>query len=193
MKRSKMNSLVDIVSFGAFIFLTSTGILVRYILPPGSGRFTTLWGLDRHAWGDIHFWVALAFFACLSAHLFLHWKWILSLLKGKKRQGSGLRAGLGIVGVVTVLALALAPFLVPVEQATSRKEVGDFPNSEMQVRGSMTLAEVEDATDVPRNYLIRELGLPVNIPPSESLRSLGGRYGFGVQRVREVVEQYEQE
>jgi hypothetical protein len=193
MKRSKMNTLVDIVSFGAFIFLTSTGILVRYILPPGSGRFTTLWGLDRHAWGDIHFWVALAFFACLSAHLFLHWKWILSLLKGKKRQGSGLRAALGIVGVVTVLALALAPLLVPVEQTTSRKEVGDFPNSEMRVRGSMTLAEVEDATHVPRNYLIRELGLPVNIPPSESLRSLGGRYGFGVQRVREVVEQYERE
>jgi hypothetical protein len=193
MKRSKMNSLIDIVSFGAFIFLTSTGILVRYILPPGSGRFTTLWGLDRHAWGDIHFWVARAFFACLSAHLFLHWKWILSLLKGKKRQGSGLRAGLGIVGVVTVLALALAPLLVPVEQTTIRKEVGDFPNSEMQVRGSMTLAEVEDATRVPMNYLIRELGLPVNIPPSESLQSLGGRYGFGVQRVREVVEQYERE
>jgi hypothetical protein len=192
MKHSKLNSLVDAISFAAFLFLTTTGVLVRYILPPGSGRFTTLWGLDRHDWGDIHFWLALIFFACLSAHLFLHWKWIVFLFKGKKREGSGVRVGLGIVGVITLLALALAPLLVPVEPSTFTSEVGKA-DVKMHVHGSMTLAEVEDATHVPRDYLIQELGLPANIPASESLRSLGGRYGFGVQRVREVVAQYERD
>jgi hypothetical protein len=115
--------MVDGLSFGAFVFLTSTGVLVRYILPPGSGRFTTLWGLDRHDWGNIHFWVALAFFACLSAHLFLHWKWIVSVLNGKKKEGSGVRVALGIVGVITGLALAFAPFLAPVEKTISKEAV----------------------------------------------------------------------
>ena len=134
MKRSKMNSLVDGLSFGAFVFLTSTGVLIRYILPPGSGRFTTLWGLDRHGWGDIHFWVALAFFACLSAHIFLHWKWIVALIKGKKREGSGARVALGIVGVVTVLALALAPLLVPVEQTIAKEALEKRHQPKIHVR-----------------------------------------------------------
>lgn len=193
MKRSKMNTLVDIVSFGAFIFLTSTGILVRYILPPGSGRFSTLWGLDRHGWGDVHFWVALAFFACLSAHIFLHWKWVVSLFKGKKREGSGVRAGLGIVGGMGVIALALAPFLAPVQQNTSRGKLEDLHNFEIQVTGSMTLSEVESVTRVPRQYIMQELGLPADTSPYEPLGSLGSQHGFGVPRVREIVEQYERE
>jgi hypothetical protein len=193
MKRSKLNSLVDVVSFGAFVFLTSTGVLVRYVLPPGSGRFTTLWGLDRHGWGDVHFWVALIFFSCLSAHIFLHWKWIVSLIKGKKREGSGFRVGLGILGVVTVVALALAPLFVPVDPTMSKDAMDGRHQSEIQVRGSMTLAEVEDATHVPHAYLIRELGLPTNTSPSESFRSLGSRHGFNVQRVRDVVDRYERE
>lgn len=193
MKRSKMNSLVDIISFGAFVFLTSTGILVRYILPPGSGRFSTLWGLDRHGWGDVHFWVALAFFACLSVHILLHWKWIVSLFKGKKREGSGVRAGLGIVGVITVIALALAPFLAPVQKNTSRDKLEDLHNYEIRVTGSMTLSEVESVTRVPRQYIMQELGLPVDISADEPLGPLGSQHGFSVQRVREIVAQYERE
>jgi hypothetical protein len=43
---------VDAVAFVAFVFLTTTGIPARYVLPPGSGLWATLWGLDRHERGD---------------------------------------------------------------------------------------------------------------------------------------------
>ena len=117
MKRSNVNFTVDCLGFAAFVLLTATGVLMRYVLPPGSGRSTTIWGLDRHEWGDIHFWIAIAFFAALALHLFLHWRWIVALMSGRPREGSGARVALGTLGLATCLALAISPFLSPVERA----------------------------------------------------------------------------
>ena len=50
MKRTTQNFVIDTVAFAGFVFLTATGVLVRYVLPPGSGHHTTVWGLDRHEW-----------------------------------------------------------------------------------------------------------------------------------------------
>ena len=96
MKRPNLNFLVDCLGFGGFVLLTATGVLMRYVLPPGSGRSTTIWTLDRHEWGSIHFWIAIAFLAVLALHLFLHWRWIVTLMSGRPRQGSGARLALGI-------------------------------------------------------------------------------------------------
>jgi hypothetical protein len=70
-----------------------------------------LWGLTRHEWGNIHFWTAIGLMGALSLHLVLHWRWIVCMVKGKPREGSGIRVALGILGLVSLLALALAPFL----------------------------------------------------------------------------------
>jgi hypothetical protein len=113
MKRSKLNFILDAAAFSGFVFLTTTGVLMRYVLPPGSKRFSMIWGLDRHGWGDIHFWISIAFLGLLAMHLLLHWKWVVNTLRGKSRDDSGLRAGLGIVGTVGLLALAIAPLLSP--------------------------------------------------------------------------------
>jgi hypothetical protein len=56
-KRSTINFIIDAVGFVGFVFLTTTGVLVRYVLPPGSGRRAVLWGMNRHEWGDLHFWI----------------------------------------------------------------------------------------------------------------------------------------
>ncbi len=65
MKRPKLNFFIDIIAFIAFVLLTTTGILMRYILPPGSGKHTLIWGMDRHEWGTIHFWISILFFSIL--------------------------------------------------------------------------------------------------------------------------------
>ena len=44
MKRTNLNLIIDAAGFAGFVFLTATGVLVRYVLPPGSGHHTTLWG-----------------------------------------------------------------------------------------------------------------------------------------------------
>jgi len=62
MKIVKLNFIVDVVAFAGFVVLTTTGVLMRYILPPGSGHYSTIWGMDRHEWGGIHFWASVLFF-----------------------------------------------------------------------------------------------------------------------------------
>jgi hypothetical protein len=125
MSRTTLNYLIDALSFIGFTFLAATGVLLRYVLPPGSGRWSTLWGLQRHDWSEIHFWVAVFFLLVLSMHLFFHWSWITAFVKGHKREESGVRVALGIVALIALLALALAPFFSPVEQ-TPRPGRGRF-------------------------------------------------------------------
>lgn len=117
MRRSSLITLIDILSFIGFVFLTSTGVLMRYVLPPGSGRWSSVWGLSRHDWGTIHYWIALGFFAVLAAHLVLHWRFVAGLFGAHLRAGARLRLALGIVGLVAVLALAAAPVLTPAESS----------------------------------------------------------------------------
>lgn len=114
MKRNALVLLVDVVAFVGFLFLTSTGILLRYLLPPGSGRWTDVWGMTRHEWGDVHFWVSLAFFGVLSLHLLLHWRTALALVRGRRHEGSNWRVILGVVGLLAALLLAAAPLVSPI-------------------------------------------------------------------------------
>ncbi len=87
MRRATVNFVVDIVSFVIFLALAATGSILRYVLPPGSGGQgfrggrplpgpNQLWGLVRHEWGDIHFWLAVTFVILMIVHIILHWGWI---------------------------------------------------------------------------------------------------------------------
>lgn len=122
MKRPTLNLVVDSVAFAGFVLLTSTGVLLRYVLPPGSGRYTTLWALDRHEWGQIHFWISMVFLACLAVHLFGHRRWIASVIRGRPREGSGVRVALGVIGLLAVLAAAAAPFLAEVDREQPERQ-----------------------------------------------------------------------
>jgi hypothetical protein len=194
MKRPNVNFAVDCLGFSGFVLLSATGVLMRYVLPPGSGRSNTVWTLDRHEWGSIHFWIAVAFLAVLACHLFLHWRWIATLLRGRPREGSGARVALGTVGLAALLALAIAPFLSPVERS------GPGPGSPValpreghgleSIRGSMSLGEVEEATGVPAEHILRELGLPSSTSKEERLGRLRTTHGFAIDDVRRIVEAY---
>ena len=116
MKRSTLILLIDGISFACFLFLTTSGILLHYLLPPGSGKWSDIWNMDRHEWGNIHFIISVVFFSVLSLHLVLHWKVIINLIKGHHTEESKLRLGLGLVGLVTVLAFAIAPLVSPTNE-----------------------------------------------------------------------------
>jgi hypothetical protein len=116
-RRPALNFVVDAIAFCGFVFMTASGVLLRFVLPPGSGHRMTIWGLDRHDWGGVHFWMAAALLGALSVHVLLHWKWIVCIVRGQPREGSGVRLALGIVGLVAVLALAAAPLVSRVERA----------------------------------------------------------------------------
>lgn len=192
-KRTSLNFIIDAVAFTGFVVLTTTGVLMRYILPPGSGHYSTIWDLDRHDWGGIHFWVAVVFFLILALHLVLHWRWIVRVLTGRPREGSGFRVGLGIVGLVTVIALSVAPLLAPVERDTGSGEASPGSGQEydaMEIFGSMTFREVEDLTGVPASYIINTLTLPETVSEDERIGPLKHRYDFEIDDIREIVKGY---
>jgi hypothetical protein len=114
-KRATFISLTDVIGFIAFVFLTSSGILLYYLLPPGSGRWAQIWEMSRHEWGAIHLWLAVLFFILMALHLFTHWRFIVGLFKGHIREGERLRTALGMLGLLAVLLLAAAPLVSTVE------------------------------------------------------------------------------
>lgn len=193
MKRANLNLIVDVVAFAGFLVLTTTGVLMRYVLPPGSGHYSTIWSLDRHEWGSIHFWISMVFFSILSLHLISHWRWIGSVVTGRSSESSGFRAALGIVGVVTVVALSLSPLLAPVENSLTSDGTLFLPShkhEEILINGSMTIRQVEELTEVPAIYIIKFLKLPESITAKEQLGTLKRKYGFDMNDVRESVKAY---
>ena len=94
MKRGTVNFIVDVVSFIDLLGLAFTGVIMKYILPPGSGGYgrgfrggrsteqiKELWSMSRHEWGAIHFYLALLFVFLMIVHIILHWEWIKSYFR----------------------------------------------------------------------------------------------------------------
>jgi hypothetical protein len=210
-KRSTVNFVIDALTFAFFVFLVATGFILYYVLPAGSGRIegggpgqgaavreiTLLWGLDRHQWGEIHFWLAAAILILLSFHLALHWRWIVAVVRGRRGEGSGARAALGAVGALGILMLAVMPFLSPSRDVPrgelkpggeAAARTGAFsPAHDDSIRGSMTLKEVEAETGVSADELVRHLGLPPATPLNENLGRLRKQHGLTMEQVREAV------
>jgi len=95
MARGTVNLIVDTISFVNLLGLAVTGLIMKYILPPGSGggpgmgfrggRSTEaakeLWSLSRHEWGTVHFYLAVLFVALMAIHIVLHWDWVKCQIK----------------------------------------------------------------------------------------------------------------
>ncbi len=201
-KRTTINFVIDAVAFVAFVLLTATGMVERYLLPPGTGRFQSLWQMDRHRWGDVHYWIAVVLMGALAAHICLHWKWITSVVRGRPSDASGWRMALGVVGLVGLVGLSLSPFLAEVQQTgvpgrRQHLETPGEPDSNQvggltadDLRGSMSFAEIEQATGVSATLILRELGLPEDVPRDTNLGQIRRQYGFEMDDVRRVVGQH---
>ncbi len=193
MKRTHLHFLIDVVAFAGFVFLTTTGVLLHYLLPPGSGHFSTLWGLDRHQWGTLHFWVSVIFFSVLALHLVLHWRWLFNLAAGRSPEGSGFRLALGLVSALALIAFSVTPLISPVDIASTKSDIpipSSHPFEDIEVRGTMTLLELEQTTGVSADYIIAKLNLPPSVPKNQKLGKLKRQYGFQLTTVRKIIAAY---
>jgi hypothetical protein len=141
MKRTHLNALIDAAACLAFLALLSTGLILEYQLPPGSGGLRgfgfgrgashrtvhLLWGWTRHEWGQVHYWIALGMMAVLGFHVLLHWKWILCTIRGTHTNASGCRLALGMIGLIFAVLLSIAPFLSGTME-TTRGELRESRN-----------------------------------------------------------------
>lgn len=94
MKKNTPNFIVDLVSFIVLLCIFFTGVIMKYILPPGSGgrgygyrggaeadRVRQFISMTRHEWGSVHFYLAILFIILMIVHIVLHWNWIKNYLK----------------------------------------------------------------------------------------------------------------
>ncbi len=113
MERNRLNFLVDLAIFLNAIFLVTTGLIMRYVMPPGTGGRLQLLGMGRHEWGSIHFWLAVGVGLFLLAHVVMHWPWVCSMFSRMLRPAGvssvnspgWTRSVYGCVTLVLVVAL----------------------------------------------------------------------------------------
>jgi hypothetical protein len=82
MKKVHINYLLDAVIALAFLISTATGLA---FMAMGSGGYqggrnaafaTSLLGIAREQWSDLHLVTSLVMITGVGMHLILHWKWI---------------------------------------------------------------------------------------------------------------------
>ena len=113
MNSSTIIKITDLLSFAALTLMISTGTLLEFTLPPRSGG-DEVWNLTRHEWGDIHYFVSIAFLLLMAVHLITHAKFIKCVITGKGSRENNYRIAAGILGAIALIALAFAPVVSPV-------------------------------------------------------------------------------
>lgn len=112
MNRTIANLWLDLVALLLTIGLMLTGGIIHFVLPPGTGHSLRLFGLGRHDYGEIHFWLAALALGVLVLHIVLHWSFVCGVVAksfNKERPGSRqlLRWGLGVVTTTVLLPIVL--------------------------------------------------------------------------------------
>lgn len=95
MRRNTLNFLVDALTLLAIFVMIATGLVIRFVLPPGTGgrhggHGLVLWGMGRHDWGGVHFWASIVLGVLLLLHVALHWSWVcMTLYRWMKGTDAG--------------------------------------------------------------------------------------------------------
>jgi len=207
MKRNTLNYLVDLVTFLVMWGLLTTGLLIKYVLPPGTGHRLAVSGMNRHDWGEVHFWLAVSVCALAIVHVWLHWQWVcattrrlLTRSEGEdKLKSKGGRAvwGIGLIvvmtGVTVGLLLTANGNIAETDQPGRDDDHGQAQETHEThaaehnaIRGSTTLAEVARLKNMSLDELRRRLGVPNDTPANERIGRLGRDQGFSVSDVRAI-------
>jgi hypothetical protein len=86
MKKNTLNFWADMLIFVDFIALIFTGVLLRNF--PSALTDSTIAGVTRHDWVDLHWIIALSLILFIFIHLALHWNWAKRSSKKYLRVGS---------------------------------------------------------------------------------------------------------
>lgn len=208
MRKNSLNFVVDFFTFLIMLGMISTGLLIAYVLPPKTGQKLSIWGLERHDWGEVHFWLAFVLLALLLLHVALHWSWICIVIqklftpptdtfKPAKRWRRHL------YGIATMAALVA---LIGGFQWIANANVKENPDARgrqrnptqathqepepagsERINGSMTLRELASTSGLSIKRIIKELNLPAEVATDARLGRLRRDHGFRMSDVRRLA------
>lgn len=213
MKKTDWQYLVDTLLFLCILGIAFIGFLMGLVIPKGptaqeSAKYFL--GLHRHQWGNIHFYLSIAFVIFVIIHLILSWKWI----KNKSRQvfKKGWGAALILTAMVSILVLFLFWALYPrvhgayedygvrAGERAKQKQLSKegYPIDEEKIfyedgrvdiviTGQTTLRQAEKATGIPAKKIAAELRLPSNVSMDETFGRLSKKYPVNLQEVRDAI------
>jgi hypothetical protein len=75
-----VNFWLDLLLLLVMTGLAATGGLIHFLFPPGMGCSRLLFGLGRHDFGQIHFYLAAIAVLLLTMHVLMHCRWICSVV-----------------------------------------------------------------------------------------------------------------
>ena len=122
MDKGKLNFLIDAWMFLCMAAIAGIGFLIKYVLIPGKeawavyGKKVELsWiGLDRHAWGTVHLYLAFLLLGLLFLHIILHWQMIIGLFH-RCILAANLRSEVAILFIILCASLLFFPFFIQPE------------------------------------------------------------------------------
>ena len=114
MRKNSLNYLINALALLAFSCMVSTGLLLKFIIPPGRESSSKYWlDIHRHDWGDIHAYLGLGFLILVVTHLILHWGWIKAMTWGTRDNPKSLAQRTGVFGTVAIiLVIILLPWVI---------------------------------------------------------------------------------
>ena len=118
--KSSFIKLIDLAAFILISILISTGSLLKFTLPRGSGR-DAIWYLNRHEWGDIHFYVSLFFMLTIITHLLMHSRFIKKAILGRGEEKPR-RVVIGTVLLIVFIFILVTPLLSPIDSDKTKEK-----------------------------------------------------------------------
>ena len=83
MKKNDWLYFVNALLFVDICSIFVIGLLLALVIPSGRGGQAEKYfmGLHRHAWADLHYYLALFLVGLLILHVWLNWKWVIQSTK----------------------------------------------------------------------------------------------------------------
>ena len=208
LQRNALNLLVDTLTLAVMLALAATGVMMKYVLPPGTsgrhgGEARFLWGMDRHELGSVHWALSLALAAVIVIHVALHWSWVCTSVR--RWLGRAVAAGqtpawarnlyglefltataAGVAGFVWVASASVEIVHLP-EPRGSQQTLHEDASGKLMIRGSTTLREIAAMTGKPVDVVRDRLGIPGSVPSEDRLGRVARRYGFDVSTARQAL------
>ncbi len=214
MKKNILNFWVDLFSMLVMFGLIWTGFLIEFVLPPR--QRSILWGWDRHQWGELHFYLAIALIGLMFIHIWLHWNWFCMMMakivarknpQAKRYLITGLLCAIALTSL-TAGSLVYLKSQVHIERETGRRaghlntsaplptdlirgndNLTDYPeNSNIFINGRTTIRQASLATGKSINQITSLLGLPDNTNPDLGLgQAIAANPNLTMRDIREIL------